>query len=984
MARIPTEINITDTELLLCINRLRRAEDRQPIVHLPLPLSFLSPEQRYNIYTRYDSEYRIHLRDKQRFLDYKYQIILNKTEHKLHVHNKARVARQQPQLHFLPFKNIAQQDIKYYFPASRLVRPNQIFITDTDCKYITSVIQVTSGGVSQIRASHTFHLSVSFNEKPSVFDPPRCSSPEFFTPQGSIEHSSTSKSSELEPLLIKQETLPIVYTELKDIFEMSSPIKRKTPSPAKRSHESKDQGPLTPNKINYYQTSPTNKIQTQIASQIKNTTIEFSPSKLAHKLQVTNEMAYRNPQTQTSTDTVNTEHLVPRNLFGTPSPNDSPPKYDNTLRYPPHQDPYHTPPMAPLNAAFVNTGAIPKNIQPNLRFPSQINNDKDKMLEEANNAAQSLIQQNSELRNNMMMLRLQYDSLMLKHKQSPVESPKKSSPFPTPSPPKTPQFQPAKIPNIQFGDPRLSIFESPRPEEANKDVKALQNQIAELAKLFGTIKVKVDQTDQKIESTKLTDVEKSALTRLTKKATPEASTLIYALTKPTNIIPTSQTRNPQFLAILKGHAAIATLGTFDPEKHPHIDFRDIWDRILNYTKNYQIYEHEYVDLLMTVMKGSAATILNGMIREYQGNLTQIIEAIQDIYIPQHTIYDDVEELNKFKRLPNENIKSMMRRASMIVERLKPTCAEAAWPDRKYHLLLSLLKQLIDKKTFKHLHSKELEAASLGIQMDIHEVITTVALYEASHESIPRHETSLAYNINSLQVIKQPESLQSEIDNLKVQIASLLPKKPRLDNNVKPSGPYTNSNSSGSLKRPHPGSTKRFNDSQSSNHSQRESRPPFRHSQRRPDGKRDFKYQSSNDSNRSYSKVNKWLQSNSNSSNSNSSQRPILSTQKWRQNRSQSRDSRPQSQDSRQNTYPFSYKRSQSQSRNRQYQNGYGRYRSRERGRSSSRNRYGDKGQNYNKSFGRGTNTVTMTFYQCKLCPKTHLKGTPCNSNNQNN
>ena len=159
MARIPTEINITDTELLLCINRLRRAEDRQPIIHLPLPLSFLSPKQRYNIYTRYNSEYRIHLRDKQRFLDYKYQIILNKSEHKLHIHNKARVARQQPQLHFLPFKNIAQQDIKYYFPTIRLIRPNQIFITDNDCKYITSVIQVTSGAATQIRASNTFHLS---------------------------------------------------------------------------------------------------------------------------------------------------------------------------------------------------------------------------------------------------------------------------------------------------------------------------------------------------------------------------------------------------------------------------------------------------------------------------------------------------------------------------------------------------------------------------------------------------------------------------------------------------------------------------------------------------------------------------------------------------------------------------------------------------------------------------------------------------------
>jgi len=80
-----------------------------------------------------------------------------------------------------------------------------------------------------------------------------------------------------------------------------------------------------------------------------------------------------------------------------------------------------------------------------------------------------------------------------------------------------------------------------------------------------------------------------------------------------------------------------------------------------------------------------------MIREYKGALDQIIEAIQDIFIPQHTIYDNAEELNNMQRLPNENIRATMRHACMIIERLKPTCTAEAWPDRKYHLLLSLLK-----------------------------------------------------------------------------------------------------------------------------------------------------------------------------------------------------------------------------------------------------------------------------------------------------
>jgi hypothetical protein len=382
------------------------------------------------------------------------------------------------------------------------------------------------------------------------------------------------------------------------------------------------------------------------------------------------------------------------------------------------------------------------------------------------------------------------------------------------------------------------------------------------------------------------------------------------------------------------------------------------------------------------MKGSAASHLNGLIREHKGDLLQILEGIQDIYIPQHTIYDDVEELNKFKRLPNENIKSTMRRASMIIERLSPTCTSAAWPERKYHLLLSLLKQLIDKKVFKELHIKELEAAQTGIRLDIAEIITFIAVREATHEVVPTTEVALAYNINSLQLMNQPQNPKDEIEELRVRINSLMAKKPRLDHGGKTS-------SRGGFKRAHPDSEKRDNASSHSSHfsSGRGSNHSFQNSQRRLNGKRDFRGASSS-STRSFQKVNGWL----NNPNNQHQSRPILSTRNWRENRSKSREGRSQSRESRysrSSSYPsFDRQRSSSRGPNR-----YDRYRSQSRGRSSSRNRnsYGHRGnynrngnhsyrgKNFKKSFGRGTNTVTMTFYQCELCPKTHLKGTTCNT-----
>jgi len=53
----------------------------------------------------------------------------------------------------------------------------------------------------------------------------------------------------------------------------------------------------------------------------------------------------------------------------------------------------------------------------------------------------------------------------------------------------------------------------------------------------------------------------------------------------------------------------------------------------------------------------------------KGRKAVIDIALQDIFIPQHTIYDDYDEINKFKRNKNENIRTTVRRASLLIYKL---------------------------------------------------------------------------------------------------------------------------------------------------------------------------------------------------------------------------------------------------------------------------------------------------------------------------
>ena len=1080
-----TPIIIPDTELLCALNKLRRVEDRRPLTVLPLAYLFITPEQKQNLLQRIESEYRIHVEGKQQFEDYNYQIILNKTEHKLYVHNKALRERFEQQIHYLPFRNVANQDQRYYFPRLFPSRDNKVFITDTDSKYITSVVQVTAGNKTLIRASHTFHLSSSFNALYDQTNPFVSSSPEFFTPITSPNESTRS----FEPNLTRRS-----YSSRSNIYPDLSSI-------------------MSDSNDNFTQHRGTPALRSP----------SVASSNSTPGLDRQNDGLFSPPVADNPSSTVNRElrdfnriQLSPANLHIEPAATviQRGPARTNNNKGPPTENNQQALDLAldaPINGAaslaaqaahslpIQSLGARPKSSSSAftpLKRRLQLNQSDEPencRIEVARSAAAPvdsptnqmaaiLADQNNALQDEVLMLRAQiaslndyqekYGTTPPPHLHSPpLRSAQEQAQRNTPPPVRLVDSRPplsasylalnnalaerervdeltrqqqqqqqqraviqpsTSFLNSPFSPPMVThgTLRSPSAvsPQVNPQVNVLQNQVLHLSQMIQSMQLQFEQT-------KLTDVEKTALTKLASQAAPEASTLIYALSKPDNILPENEERDPKFLAILKGHAAVATIGTFDPDKNPKADFRDTWDRILNYTKNYKIYAFEYVDLLMTVMKGSAATLLNGMIREYKGDLDQIIEAIQDIFIPQHTIYDDVEELNNFQRLPNENIKATMRRASMIMERLKPTCTAEAWPERKYHLLLALLKQLIDKKTFRHLHSKELEHAQIGTKMDMKDVINLVALYETTHDLIPKLATKLHYNINSLQLTNHPDQQLSELQELRLQINALAPTRLKYDktrSNVPPNRPKSYPSSSSMSSQPPLNSNPAFksrmpeirkiltatrrNTAQGNQLKRAMSEPAggnsfppqsfypstfsssgsLPSSQRRPDGTRDFKVNKPFNSN--FSRQTSLGSNNS----SNASQRSWQSLSSYQYPNRYSRDGR-----SRQRSYSRSFSRNRSFSRDRRSQSrnrdgSRGRYRTNSFSSSSSsyypnnryngNNRYNSNNKSYNnnynrnppfrKSFGKGNNSVTLTFYKCQICSKSHVSGQPCTSQTQ--
>lgn len=248
--------------------------------------------------------------------------------------------------------------------------------------------------------------------------------------------------------------------------------------------------------------------------------------------------------------------------------------------------------------------------------------------------------------------------------------------------------------------------------------------------------------------------------------------LLFTLERPTNIIAKTVTRYPENLPLLKPSMIQLTIGTFNPEVVELNDFKGIWDSILDHTKDYDIYEHEYICILKMVMKGTATTTLRLIIREFKGDLDSILTAIQDMYVPEHTFFDDYVDINGFSRLPKEPIRATIRRATFAINPLKKTVPAVAWSNKRDTMLITVLKQVIDNQTYKHLRRQEYKCRQNNTIMDIETMINIVSLYEVAHNLIPNTPLKLQFNVNTLSLIEPVRVNKSELEILRKKLKLL--------------------------------------------------------------------------------------------------------------------------------------------------------------------------------------------------------------------
>ena len=292
--------------------------------------------------------------------------------------------------------------------------------------------------------------------------------------------------------------------------------------------------------------------------------------------------------------------------------------------------------------------------------------------------------------------------------------------------------------------------------------------------------------------------EKQLVEQLRDDAEDDSPKMTYRLHFPDNILDPDIKRDPTDLPALKHSAVVNSIGIFDIDTNPNANFRSTWDTIIAHTKNYDLYEHEYISCLRFVIKGSAAESFKTVIRITDGDLKRTLEYLQDLFVPQTTFYEEYDELSHFVRKKGEHIRTTVSRISLAIFPLKETVTAAAWPDRRYNLIKQMVNQVIDYKTQRHLRMEDTKCLHTGSQLSIEAIINIIALYENTHDLRPTSEIKMKYNVNTMMPVDTPASPSSDLEEVKSKIDSLTHdiktltqlsnKRPRLDN---PGNPNNN-------------------------------------------------------------------------------------------------------------------------------------------------------------------------------------------------
>jgi hypothetical protein len=222
----------------------------------------------------------------------------------------------------------------------------------------------------------------------------------------------------------------------------------------------------------------------------------------------------------------------------------------------------------------------------------------------------------------------------------------------------------------------------------------------------------------------------------------------------------------------------AAIEPFNPDKNTESDFGDTWRQVLLYTQNFKMDEKAFINILTILIQGSASKVLYEQTMA-QKSLYNILQTLGDLYSKRRTIVDDMNDLNTFKRKPNEPIHTAMQRAKIAAERVRHLWPATIWnANKKLEILLSILRQIISPETKRHLEYEEMKYMKTGTMLEYNAMLDLVETFEMTRDQMPRTEKNLIINVctGTPKLVEQDTIISDQVRTLKLYSGTIKGRK----------------------------------------------------------------------------------------------------------------------------------------------------------------------------------------------------------------
>ena len=193
-------------------------------------------------------------------------------------------------------------------------------------------------------------------------------------------------------------------------------------------------------------------------------------------------------------------------------------------------------------------------------------------------------------------------------------------------------------------------------------------------------------------------------------------------------------RNP---VALSGKNIRDNAPAFNP-KTPGHDLRVTWSKLRDYGEICFFNAADFVFAIGQVLEENAYIDFKHL-RENGANLAEILEHLEESYVPKQSFYEDQMAVDNFYRFKAESLQKAMRRALMCVEKLRLSVSDQDWPVLLNKYMEDILMKIVSVSTRNYLRKMIELYTEQGIQYDLQTLIHKADMHEITHDAAPRTE-----------------------------------------------------------------------------------------------------------------------------------------------------------------------------------------------------------------------------------------------------